>query len=341
MNPPCDEGVLNEEKPKMETEADTKPKEVEVSQVSPLNPVISLTQQQVVKSSDQVASEKDKISGKRSQNGNEMKAGSNPKIKQPGRWMDDEHERFVTGNISLLDVAIKLYGKRWRKVEEYVGTRTGIQIRSHAQKYFNKLNKLQNEQKKERKLPNASSAKIESASENKLKTKVESDVKSKAEEEKKESPREEVKGQPINIIYTNEINAIPRINLKEVNVEKVNESLKQEEAVSMLTDKELQRELLRHEETVASFRRVFEGLKTSYESDPLVDVVIDQGKKILNVILNKIQEQFFTQRDDKELYPYKDKLIKEIGEIQNTIAEIMLKLANERGFKQFFDTMYI
>jgi hypothetical protein len=33
------------------------------------------------------------------------------------------------------------YGKDWKKVEEYVKSRTGSQVRSHAQKFFNKLQK--------------------------------------------------------------------------------------------------------------------------------------------------------------------------------------------------------
>jgi hypothetical protein len=33
------------------------------------------------------------------------------------------------------------YGKDWKKVEQYVRTRTGSQVRSHAQKFFNKLQK--------------------------------------------------------------------------------------------------------------------------------------------------------------------------------------------------------
>jgi SHAQKYF class myb-like DNA-binding protein len=346
MNPPCDEG-----KQKMKAEDNAKPKEVEVSQMFPPNPVIPSTQQQVVKSSDQVTSEKDKISGKRSQNESEVKVGSNPKIKQPGRWMDDEHERFITGNILLLNIAIKLYGKKWRKVEEYVGTRTGIQIRSHAQKYFNKLNKLQNEQKKERKLPNVSSDKIESISESELKNKLESNVRKKVEEENKNTPIEEVKGQSLNEAHIKDINTVPKVivkesEIREINIvnekvnEKVNESLKQEETVLMLTDKELKRELLRHEETVSSFKRVFAELKLSYESDPLIDVELDQGRKILSVLLNKIKEQFAAERETKELYPHKDKLIKDIGKIQNMITDIVLKIGNERSFKQFFDTKY-
>lgn len=33
------------------------------------------------------------------------------------------------------------YGKDWKKVEELVRTRTGAQVRSHAQKFFNRLSR--------------------------------------------------------------------------------------------------------------------------------------------------------------------------------------------------------
>ena len=48
-----------------------------------------------------------------------------------GRWSKAEHKRFLE--------ALNLYGKNWKKVQEYVGTRTTTQARSHAQKYFAKL----------------------------------------------------------------------------------------------------------------------------------------------------------------------------------------------------------
>lgn len=51
--------------------------------------------------------------------------------KRTGRWTHEEHARFLK--------AIRLYGKDWKKIEKFVGTRSGSQVRSHAQKYFLKL----------------------------------------------------------------------------------------------------------------------------------------------------------------------------------------------------------
>jgi SHAQKYF class myb-like DNA-binding protein len=36
---------------------------------------------------------------------------------------------------------LKLYGKDWKRIEEHIGTRSGAQIRSHAQKFFLRLEK--------------------------------------------------------------------------------------------------------------------------------------------------------------------------------------------------------
>lgn len=47
-----------------------------------------------------------------------------------GRWSKDEHNRFMQ--------AIEIHGKDWKKVQEYVGTRTSAQSRSHAQKVLPK-----------------------------------------------------------------------------------------------------------------------------------------------------------------------------------------------------------
>jgi SHAQKYF class myb-like DNA-binding protein len=56
----------------------------------------------------------------------------NQSIRQ-GRWTKEEHYRFLE--------ALKLYGKEWKKVQEHVKTRTSTQARSHAQKFFQKLEK--------------------------------------------------------------------------------------------------------------------------------------------------------------------------------------------------------
>eukprot|EP01035_Chromulina_nebulosa_P031430 gene31430-41910_t len=53
-----------------------------------------------------------------------------------GRWTRQEHSLFLE--------ALKKYGKEWKKVASMVKTRTVVQTRTHAQKYFQKQAKSNN-----------------------------------------------------------------------------------------------------------------------------------------------------------------------------------------------------
>lgn len=51
-----------------------------------------------------------------------------------GRWTKEEHDLFLEG--------ISRYGKEWKKIANLISTRTVVQVRTHAQKYFQRLSKL-------------------------------------------------------------------------------------------------------------------------------------------------------------------------------------------------------
>ena len=55
-----------------------------------------------------------------------------------GRWTLKEHIQFLK--------AIDKFGIKWEKIKAFITTRTPEQIRSHAQKFYNKLKKYKDEE---------------------------------------------------------------------------------------------------------------------------------------------------------------------------------------------------
>eukprot|EP01036_Dinobryon_divergens_P055361 gene55361-73938_t len=53
---------------------------------------------------------------------------SNTADENTGRWTKEEHTLFLEG--------LALHGKSWKKISHLLKTRSAIQVRTHAQKYF-------------------------------------------------------------------------------------------------------------------------------------------------------------------------------------------------------------
>ena len=58
-------------------------------------------------------------------------------ITDGGRWTYEEHIKFIKAFVN--------YGKRWKTIQKYIGTRSCPQIRSHAQKFLLRLKALKSD----------------------------------------------------------------------------------------------------------------------------------------------------------------------------------------------------
>ena len=102
---------------------------------SPAVPASAATTAAIVPSS--AASVESSQSSQQTNPQSNNKRKKNPPVRgiSSGRWTDSEHQAFLKG--------LQLYGREWKKVASHIPTRTSAQVRSHAQKYFTKMQRDQ------------------------------------------------------------------------------------------------------------------------------------------------------------------------------------------------------
>lgn len=74
-----------------------------------------------------------------SKKGNAVTTKKSVNGENTGRWTKEEHATFIEG--------LNKHGKEWKKIANMIETRTVVQIRTHAQKYFQKIAKTKYEMK--------------------------------------------------------------------------------------------------------------------------------------------------------------------------------------------------
>ncbi|GAX11455.1 hypothetical protein FisN_22Lh139 [Fistulifera solaris] len=73
---------------------------------------------------------------KRAASAKTNKTKSRKKVNEStGRWTAEEHREFLRG--------LQIHGREWKKVATLIPSRSSAQVRSHAQKYFVRLQKIQ------------------------------------------------------------------------------------------------------------------------------------------------------------------------------------------------------
>ena len=68
----------------------------------------------------------------------DYKKGETSKYITRGFWAKSDHKKFIE--------ALYLYGCDWNAIQTYVKNRTYLQVRSHAQKFYNRLKNFKDEE---------------------------------------------------------------------------------------------------------------------------------------------------------------------------------------------------
>lgn len=77
-------------------------------------------------------------SGRTDDDSTDSNNGDVPENTTSGRWSVKEHDMFLQG--------LQKHGKGWKKIAEMIQTRNVVQVRTHAQKYFQKLERSKQQQ---------------------------------------------------------------------------------------------------------------------------------------------------------------------------------------------------
>lgn len=74
-------------------------------------------------------------------------SGEDLQHQKHGRWEPEECQSFIKCTI-FCSIVYDVYGDNWKEISREIGTRTAEQVRSHAQKYFIKVEREKQKQRR-------------------------------------------------------------------------------------------------------------------------------------------------------------------------------------------------